>query len=287
MTAGESAGSVNYGRLARDTASARQLPRAERAVLTALGQRANRRGRCWPSVGLIAEDAGYSVSAAKRALAGLEAKQLIRSRRRGCQSAIRQLCLDAPMPAPPCPCGTQPLFDMHLQPAASELVETFVLPAPAAPLAPVEVSSSAVEVSPDPPRSTHQKEGDTKVNAHEHLAEDLPAPAVVLEAKLDDVLAVLQTAPGVVIERYAVHAALAAHPEAAGHDHTAAAWAVARRAHERNLRSQVASTALWWALVEQTQGQRGRGGASSGYGHENRARRAPAAPGVKRFTRQD
>lgn len=155
MTASESAGSVNYGRLARDTATARRLPRDERAVLQALSLRANRSGRCWPSVGLIAEDAGYGVSSTKRALAALEAKKLIRSQRRGCQSAVRQLCLDAPLPAPPCPCGTPSMFDDdELQPAVSDLFEASAPPAPAAT---VEVSFDAVEVSPRPPRSSHRK----------------------------------------------------------------------------------------------------------------------------------
>jgi hypothetical protein len=229
----ETAAAVNYPRWARDTASARRLRRAPRQVLLQLGLRADRSGRCHPSVARIAEDAGYSVPATKRALAELERLKLVSSQRRGRRSAIRQLCVDAPMPAPPCPRGTMPLFDADLAPAAD-----LQPPVPVVALAPPEVSSAPPEVSPATPRSTQEEvvEEETRAARADTTFTD---PSGVLAARLGEVLEILEPAIGAIIEPLSFNSALAAFPEERGHDHVQAAHIVASYGFEGELRSPV------------------------------------------------
>lgn len=257
----------DYARWARDTASPRGLGRAERSVLVQLALRADRRGRCHPSVGKLADDAGYSEGATKRALSELEKLKLISSQRRGRRSSIRQLCPDAPMPAPPCPRGTPPLFDAALEPVVKPPTEPAV--------SPLEVSCDAFEVSGVPHRSTHE-EGGVVVGARPPADEDgLSSGAVAaLAPRLDEVIAILDEAPGLVLSRVAINKTLGAFPEATGHDHVLAAHRVVMLAHERPPARPEASWLLWGALLNQTRGER------RDRCHEGRRRTAPPRKGM-------
>lgn len=194
--------------------------------------------------------------------------------------ARRQLCA---VPVPPAPEQVQlSLFDG--EPAAAEAPEPAAAVFPVAPWSVV-----TVEACPriDAPKPSHQCEAavEVAVETTEGSARCAPDPAsdpplkvsMVLQPRLDDVLGVLGTAPGLVIEPMAVNSALAAHPESAGHDHLRAAFTVASWAFEGGLRHSAANRLLLSALRPQTRPAAAAGG---GRGHEGRARRAPAVPAV-------
>ncbi len=262
---------INYVSWARDTSSPRGLSRAQRVVLKELASRVNsRRGTCDPSVGTIADATTYSVGHVKRVLCELERLELVRSTRRGRDlTSIRQLCPDAPMPAPPCERGTQPLFDAALAPMVAVGDEVSSQPH--------EVSSQPHEVSSDETqklRAEEVVEGGNARDAREHppgAPSEQPAPDAlapgVLEPSLTEVLAVLDAAPDLFVEPLAVNALLAGRPQARGYDHVRAAWDVAAEAYAGRVYS--AQGLLKRVLDDQMRGKPVRRGGT----HEGRVRR--------------
>lgn len=275
--AGESTGSFNYERWSRDAAAQRRLKRAPAAVLHKLGSRADRRGSCHPSIQRLADDTRYSIPTVKRALADLERLKLIQSRQRGRRSAIRQLCPDAPLPAPPCPCGTMPLFDADLAPVVIATPAPVQPPASAPLVDPAStVSPAAFEVSPMSPRSTQGEgtEGGTRAARAAAIEQPVQEQPRALQEHLAQVLAIVNTAPGLLIEPLAVDSALAAYPEAAGHDHLRAAHTVASWAFEADgVRVGTANRLLMAALRKQT--LPAHAGAAPAPRHDGRRRREP------------
>lgn len=228
---------VNYVWWARDTAPARRLSRAQRAVLKELASRADKRGCCDPSIGTLADGVAFSQSHTKRVLRELEDLRLVQSRRRGrARTSLRQLCPDAPMPSPTCPCGTMPLFDELLEPAPPAVTPE--------PQLAVVVSSEGSVGSSDEPQKYQSEE--------ERQQQGTPArPAVkksVLSPSLPRVLEILSLAPALIVEDYAVDVALRAFPAA---DHERAAYRVAALALEDGLEHLSASRQLWRALERQ------------------------------------
>lgn len=74
-----------------------------------------------------------------------------------------------------------------------------------------------------------------------------------LQEHLDEVLAIVEAAPGLLVEPLAVDSALAAYPEPAGHDHLRAAHTVASWAFEADgVRVGTANRLLMAALRKQT-----------------------------------
>lgn len=73
----DSAGFGVVPRHLRGTLTAHEI-----AVYVALSWRVDSGGRCWPSLAVLAQDAGCSVATVKRALVSLEDKELISRRRR-------------------------------------------------------------------------------------------------------------------------------------------------------------------------------------------------------------
>jgi len=280
--------SLDFVRLAREQAAARRLTRGQAQVLNLLASYANRRGECYPSITVLAERAMLSARHTERLLGELGRLGLVQSSRRGrgC-SARRRLCLDAPMPAPPCPCGTQPLFDAMLTPSFDE-------PAPVA--APVEATvSDPPPVASEPPSDGGQKEqqeGETT----EGSARSAPsisdssdqAVSRAVQSRLETVLGILDASHGLLVEPFAVNAALAAYPEASGHDHEQAAYIVQSWSLEQGgMRSESANRLLMAALRRQTRPATDRG--INGPRHTTRVRRAPAAmaPVTGGYMRQD
>jgi hypothetical protein len=98
-----------------------------------------------------------------------------------------------------------------------------------------------------------------------------PAPkAGVLEQHLDEVLEVLDAAPGLFVEPMAVNSALSACPERSGYDHLAAAHVVASYAHEGGLHVSAANRLLLAVLRKQTR--------AAPKARWHAGRRRPAAP---------
>lgn len=211
--------SLDYARWAREQVAARGLTRGQAQMLTLLASYADRRGECYPSVDALAERAVLSARHTERLLGELGQLGLIESSRRGRGSARRRLRPDAPLPASPCPRGTQPLFDAMHTPVFDE---------------PTAESNAAV-VS-DPPSATSEPPSGWRTEGSAVREEETRAaradapmndPKKALAPRLDEVLEILEPAIGPIIEPLAVNSALASFPEARGHDHVQAAHIVA------------------------------------------------------------
>jgi hypothetical protein len=267
QAAGSSSLKGGFVRWARETVPARGLSRGQAQVLKELASRADRDGCCYPSVRAIAQGVVLSERHTKRLLGELTELGLVLSHHRGRgRSAHRQLCPHAPLPV----VGGQLSFDDLLAqsvpaaygPAAAK--EGFIPPSPV-----VGVPLACFGVPSDGPQKyqTEEKEG---AAAREH----------VLEEHLHDVLAVLEGAPGLVVEPMSVNSALAAYPQAAGHDHLRAAHTVASYAFEGGLRVPAANRLLLAELRKQTKPVAGSPTTTSRGGgerwHEGRRRPVPA-----------
>lgn len=229
--------SLDYVRWAREQVPARNLTRGQAQILTQLASHANRDGQCYPSVRTLAAGAVLSERHVERILGQLGQLGLVHSARRGrgC-SARRQLCPLAPLPAPPCPRGTQPLFDALLEP-------TFDAPAPR----PADSDPDPTSASSDPTSDVGQKE--QKEEEKRQRDAHMPAPASpALSPALPAVLEILAQAPDLVTEDAAVDTALRAFPQA---DPLQAAYRVVTLALEGGLNNLSGSRQLWRALERQ------------------------------------
>ncbi len=255
-----------------------RLPSPEAHLLTVLVDRVTPAGVVRLGVPLLARQlGGISESQVHRRLRKLSGYGIMRTRQQGRgRIALREL-IAVPEPV------QLSLFDAAGEPT----VAAPPAPARAADDAPVVVPWPAPAVKPcsrvDAPKPSHQREAavEQEERTTEGSARCAPDPTsdpprMVLQPRLDDVLGVLATAPGLAIEPMAVNSALAAHPESAGNDHLSAAFTVASWAFEGGLRHSAANRLLLSALRPQTRPP----AAAGGRGHEGRARRAPAVPAV-------
>ncbi len=245
----KSTSSLDYVRWARRQAPDRGLTRGQSQMLQQLASHANERGECLASVATLAGEMVVSERHAGRLLRELATLGLASTTRRGRgRSARRRLCLDAPIPAPACPRGTQPMFDACFAPTATV----------AAPV--VAAADDRTSETSDLPSDGRQKE-------------PLEGAPGVLEERLDDVVQILDAAPGLFVEAMAVNSALAAHPERSGYDHLQAAHTVASFAFEGGLHVTSANRLLLAELRKQTRGAQSAN--RQGAPHGGRRRAAP------------
>lgn len=252
--------SLDYERWAREQVPVRKLTRGQAQILTLLASYADRRGECFPSVRALADRAVLSERHTDRLLGELRSLGLVESVRRGRdRTARRRLCPHAPLPAPPAPCGTMPLFDAMLAPTFDS---------PAAPVA----ADPPSEVS-DPPSDGAEKEQTRKETA---VCENAPAHdsgRAVQSPSLTAVMEVLEQAgDSGYVEAAHIDIVLRTFPHA---DHLEAAGYVLLQLLQPDCRCRTASLLLHTQLKRN---DRQRRTPLPGAPHGGRRRAAPAQP---------
>ena len=243
------------------------LPSPLAHLLTVLVDRATAAGTVELGVPLLARQlGGLSEAQVHRRLRALERRGLMRTRQRGRgRIALRELTA-VPEPA------QLSLFD-----AAGIPSEPASMAAPAAPVAPWPAPTGSPASSRiDAAKPSHQCEAAVEGQFEEEETRAARAvapendPKGALAPKLDEVLEILEPAVGPIIEPLAFNSALAAFPEARGHDHVQAAHIVASYGYDASgARSPV--SLLRQVLRNQLQPQR-----RSSSWHGGRRRPAPA-----------
>lgn len=257
--------SLDYERWAREQVPVRKLTRGQAQVLTLLASYADRRGECFPSNSALAERAVLSVRHTERLLAELAELKLITSSRRGRgASARRRLCPDAPLPAPPCPRGTMPLFDASLTPRFD---------APDAPVAPAVVAIPEPPLVSSEPSSgggqKEQQEGRTAVCENAPALKRAPA---VVSPSLPAVLEVLSEAPNAHVEDAHIDIVLRSFPDG---DHVGAAQYVLLQLLQPDCRCRTASLLLHTQLRNERRAEADRQAGRGSVPHGGRRRPAP------------
>lgn len=225
------------------------LTKPQGRMLKAIAVRADRRGSCTASAARLGEDIGVGERQAERLLAGLRRVGLVDTAR-GARGARRRLC---PGVVPGLMTGQMSFDDL--------LADTTPAPAPAssvpvAPAVPRSVAPPVVPAAPDPTFSGSDPTSGCRAKVNKELQEEArpreDARRSVLQPRLDDVVEILEGSPGLVVDPLAVNSALAAYPEARGHDHLRAAHTVASRAFEGVWHSRSANGVLMGVLREQS-----------------------------------
>jgi len=221
-------------RWAREQAREHRLKPSEAGLLRDLAARSNARGRSPRPVAveLIARDLRLSRRQVQRLLKVLIAKRLIRrisAARRPYEWELNELA-----PAP----GQQALEFGSGAPVVARAGDVHVTSRCDAGVTTVATWASHTE-----PNQLLQQQ-----DARAHTG-----PALALQPRLGDVLAVLRSAPALVVEDLAVNAALAAYPESSGYEHLRAAGHVASYALEDRtpLQAPVANRLLMTELRKQ------------------------------------
>ncbi len=259
----------------------RAITREEGLMLKELGSRADRSGGCFASAVTLGEGIGVGGRQAERLLCGLRAKGLVSSvpRGRGCVRTLQ------PAAVPDLLTG-QLSFDDLLDGLLAEPV-CDAPPAPAPAVGAVVVVAGPPTSASGPPTSRCRTKEVKAFKEGEGAPARDPDRVGVLQPHLDEVLDVLNGAPGLMIEPLAVNSALAAFPEASGYTHLSAAHTVSSWAHEGGLRITSANRQLMAALRRQIRPASAQR-APWTPAHDGRARRAAPAPaGTPSYTRED
>lgn len=256
----------------------RSLTPQQGRMVKELATYADKRGSCFTSPAKLGEGLGVGERQAERILAGLGRIGMVQTTRRGRgRLAERRLCPDATPPARFAQLTFDDLLDGTIPPApAARHAAHAEPPRPAAD----PTSCASDPTSMDVGQKDHQEGTAAAEDARERAATDQQPPLKpgVLAPRLDDVLGILTAAPGLVVEPLAVNSALAAYPEADGHDHVQAAHIVASYAHEGGLGCPVANLLLLCELRKQVRSKPG------GRWHNGRRRGAPAVDAVVEAT---
>jgi hypothetical protein len=287
--------SLEYMRWARDVmprlVAERALSRSEGLMLKELASRADRRGGCFASAATLGQGIGVGGRQAERLLNGLRAKKLVTvtPRGRGCTRTLQ------PSAVPDLLTG-QLSFDDLLAGTIPEPVQQATAPEPMLAVACAVPPTSAAVPPTSGCRTKEMKvsveEGDARCARYASASRPGLAslgvdvqPSQVLETHLTAVLQALATAPNLLLEPMNVNAALAAHPEAKGHDHLCAALTLVSLALGEQ-RATLAHPRLLGILQRQTRGPASTG-RSWAAGHEGRARRAAPTAVLTAYDRED